>query len=427
VRRTFSNRALIALLASAATVGLSAPVAVQAAPVGQPAIPRGVVDVLASVPSPGYPALPLVRGGDIFEGTYTALSGSSVHSHVFKFDASGQLLANFTIADQPAEPYGIQVANADASGQLVVLDDTSGRVMLMNPDTGVTTLYSTIPNIPLCSDAGASSECSEALTEETPEPDYAAWGPDGSLYVTDYQQAVIWRIPPHGGTPSIWLGGSQLDGELFGTAGIWMEPDHTTLLFDQASNLGGTAEGLTGKLYSVQIQPSGAPGTPQLLWTSAPGALPDGFAVAKSGDIYLAQIGPTGNDIIELSSTGQPITTFGTVGTGANGTAIPFDEPSGVAYFDDNLIIANQSFLAGDTAHMALLALGTGELGQRVYIPSDAGPTTVVPPPATKTKPVTRTHPVKRRHPVKRKHRPRDAAVSPRRRRSEARRSPPGR
>ena len=28
---------------------------------------------------------------------------------------------------------------------------------------------------------------------------YAAWGPDGSLYVTDYLQGVVWRVPPGGG------------------------------------------------------------------------------------------------------------------------------------------------------------------------------------------------------------------------------------
>lgn len=34
-------------------------------------------------------------------------------------------------------------------------------------------------------------------------PDYAAWGPDESLYVTDYQQAVIWRVTPGGASNQI--------------------------------------------------------------------------------------------------------------------------------------------------------------------------------------------------------------------------------
>jgi sugar lactone lactonase YvrE len=396
---------IVALLLATglAATGLAGPVATRAASrpgvargavtsAGIAAIPRGVVKVLAHVPAPGYPALPLVWDGDIYEGTYTTASGSSAHSHLFEFSATGNLLSDRTISDQPDQPYGIQVANVDAAGQLVVMDDTSGEIWLMNRSTGARTLYSTIPDIPLCSDAGATSECSDAHTEETPEPDYAAWGPDGSLYVTDYQQAVIWRVPPHGGAPSVWLSGTMLNGELFGTAGIWMEPDHDTLLFDQASNVlgGANLDDTTGKLYSIQITADGAPGVPKLLWTSNPGALPDGFAVAQSGDIYLAQIGPTANDIVELSPTGQPVTTFGHPGTGQNNSAIPFDEPSGVAYFDDDLIVANQSYLAGDSAHQALLALGTGEYGERVYVPRDAGPVKVKAAPVrSKTAPVT--------------------------------------
>ena len=34
---------------------------------------------------------------------------------------------------------------------------------------------------------------------------YGAWGPDGSLYVTDYGQAVVWRVPPGGGEAGVWL------------------------------------------------------------------------------------------------------------------------------------------------------------------------------------------------------------------------------
>ena len=339
------------------------------------ALPRGVVELVAHVPAPGYPALPFVHGGRIYEGTYTAATGAGAHSHVFAFTPAGRLVADWTIADQPRAPYGIQVANADAAGDLVLLDDTSGRVLLLTPRTGRRRLYATIPDIPLCSAPGASAECSQALSDSTPEPDYAAWGPDGSLYVSDYQQAVIWRIPPGGGTPRIWLGGAALDGESFGTAGIWMEPDHRTLLVDQASNLGSASAAMvTGKLWSVPILPDGTPGTPRLLWSTLATALPDGFALARSGDIYLAQIGPSGNDIVELSPRGRRLATFGTPGLGSDHGPVPFDEPSGVAFDGSNLIVANQSYLLGIRAHQALLALGTGEAGAPVYIPRTAGP-----------------------------------------------------
>ncbi len=371
---------LIALLLTAAPAGAavapgvadaaSAPRA--AAEAGAPA--RGVVRVIAPIPAPGDPALPLVVGDDIYEGTYTSAT-SNAHSKLFEFGAAGKLLRTFAIQGQTLSPYGVQAATTDAAGDVVVLDDTSGRVLLLNPQTGSQKLYATIPDIPDCGSTGASAECSNALTAQTPEPDYAAWGPDGSLYITDYQQAVIWRVPPHGGTPSVWLSSPLLDGEIYGTAGIWMLPDHHTLLFDQASNLGDTSvDMLTGKLYSIQIEPNGSPGTPQQLWQSGAATLPDGFAVTTSGHIYMAQIGPTGDDIVELSASGQLLATFGTPVSGQNGSPIPFDEPSGVAFMGSELVIANQAYLDADTAHMALLGLGTGEQGAPVYVPSDAGP-----------------------------------------------------
>src|SRR5207249_764034 len=96
---------------------------------------------------------------------------------------------------------------------------------------------------------------------QRPRPDYAAWGPDGSLYVTDYQQAVIWRVPPGGGDAKVWLSDPRLDGGMFGTAGIALAADHRTLVVAQASSAGGgEPDPTTGKLYAVPIQPDGGPG-----------------------------------------------------------------------------------------------------------------------------------------------------------------------
>jgi sugar lactone lactonase YvrE len=354
---------------------------------------RGVVTVIAHVPSPGYPAFPLVVGADIYEGTYTSASGDSIPSHVFEFSASGQLLKTFVVKGQNlSQDHGVQVATTDARGDLVLLDDTSGRVLLLNPKTGAQSQYGTVPDIPTCSADGNRSPCSQARADLTPEPDYAVWGTDGSMYLTDYQQAVIWRLPPRGGKAQVWLSSPLLDGAIFGTGGIVELPDHRTLLFDQASNADGSAGNpTTGKLYSVTIEPGGHPGTPHQLWESTPAAAPDGFALTRSGHIYVAQVGPSANDIVELSSSGKQLATFGTPVSGANGSSVPFDEPSGVSFLGTELVIANQSYAAGDTAHMALLALGTGEAGQPTYVPKDAGP------PAPKKPAVKKKHRKRRR------------------------------
>jgi hypothetical protein len=359
---------------------------------GATAAPRGTVTVFAQVGRPGFPALPHIVGDDVFEGTYDNPAGDSDPSKVFEYSSTGQLAGSWTISGQDlSKPHGVQVAANDSRGRLVLLDKTSGRILLLDPHTGKQTLYAQVPDLPLCSSTSTGA-CSPAVIDQAPMPDYAAWGPDGSLYVTDYQQAVIWRIPAGGGTPRVWLADRRLDGGPFGTACITMLPDHHTLLFDQASNGGlGDTNPTTGKLYKVALEPDGGHGPLQQLWESGPADAPDGCAVSMSGDIFIALVGAA-NQVVELDPSGNQMTTFGQAYTGDNGSPVPFDSPSGVAFLGSRLLIANQSYFADNPANQALLALETGEQGAPVYVPAPAG----LPPASGKAK--HRKHKHHRRH-----------------------------
>lgn len=345
---------------------------------------RGQVSVFAPVPAPGFPALPHLIGDRVYEGTYDNPRGDPSPSRVFEYTTTGAPVGTFTVAGQDtSQPHGVQVAANDARGRLLLLDKTSGRIIRLDPRTGGQMLYARVPDLPSCAMAGAGAACSPALLDQPPMPDYAAWGPDGSLYVTDYQQAVIWKVPPGGGAARIWLADRRLDGGPFGTACITLMPDGHTLLFDQSSSGGlGGGNATTGKLYTVPIESGGGPGALHQLWESGPGDAPDGCALARSGDIYVALVGAS-NQVVEVSPAGVVLARFGQQYTGANDSPVPFDSPSGVAFLGSDLLIANQSYFAGSPTNQVILTLETGEQGQPVYVPPNAGQ--LSPPPRRRT------------------------------------------
>jgi sugar lactone lactonase YvrE len=364
--------------------------ALLALPAASQARAPGDVQVLALIPTPGYPALPHVSGGNIFEGTYDNPQGSPLPSRVLEYSSGGELLNSWTVLGQDvSKAHGVQVAANDAQGRLLLFDKTSGRIIRLDPRTGAQTMYSTVPDLATC----GSAPCSPETQDMPPFPDYGAWGPDGSLYITDYDQGVIFRVPPGGGPAQVWLSDPRLDGGMFGTACILLMPDHHTLLFDQASNgdpASGAANVSTGKVYEVPIEAGNKPGPLKQIWESGPADAPDGCVLSRSGHIYIALAG-TSNQIVEIDASGHELARFGQQYTGANNSSVPFDTPSGLAWVGTDLIVANQSYEAGNSANQALLNVETGEQGLPFYVPPNAGGT--APP-----KPKHHKHKRHRRH-----------------------------
>jgi sugar lactone lactonase YvrE len=341
-------RALVALvLASAATLGLAGS--------AQAATP-GTTTVFALIPLPGFPALPHVLGDHVYEGTYTNPAGDTVPSRVLEYTAEGTLTRSWTITGQGlSAEHGVQVTGHDAQGRLVLNDRTPARTLLLDPATGAQTLYATYADLPPCSPV-STQDCSNALVDNKPMPDVSVWGPDGSLYTTDFQQAVIWRVPPGGGAARVWLSDPRLDGVQFGPAGLAVSADGRSLLVAvTASRVGDPA---TGRIYSVPLRPGG---TLTQLWESGPADGPDGLAIGASGRIYVALVGA--GQIAVLDPAGRELTRYGQPVTGDNGSPVPFDSPSGVAFLGTRLLVANQSYVAGDAAHQAILAAETGDTG----------------------------------------------------------------
>lgn len=341
----------LVLLAAAALIVLAALVPTSSGA----ARARFDTQVFALIPTPGFPARAYVAPNHrVYEGTYTNPSGDSVPSRVLEYSRNGTLLRSWTVAGQDlSAEHGVQVATSDSRGRLVLLDKAPARVLMLNTRNGKQREWATFP-----SDAIAN---------------YAAWGKHGELYVTDYTHATIWRVPPGGGEATVWLKDPQLDGLEFGTTGIVLTADRRHLLVGQQSIAGcGCGNPSAGRLYEIEIGADGKPGAIQTLWESRPFDGPDGFAVDAEGRIYMTLL--LANQIAVIAPGGLELERFpGEPMSGDNGSAVPFDNPSSAMFLGRRLMIANQAFVSGDTAHQAILDVFIGVRGAREFIPRRAG------------------------------------------------------
>jgi sugar lactone lactonase YvrE len=307
----------------------------------------------------------------IYVGTFTNAGGdANGPAHLYAYSPDGLLLRDWTIrGENPDGNNGIQVAAQDRNGVLYLLDQQPPRVLAFDPHTGTQTTYATFANVPSCP-PGGGSDCSDTVMDNPPEPDYAAWGTDGSLYVTDYTQGLIWRVPPGGGAAKVWFTDAQLDGTMFGPAGIVMMPDHRTLMLATSAG-GATSVGnpTSGKLYTLPIRSNGSPGSLRKLWESGPAEGPDGFALAQSGNVYMALVGPGTNQLVEISPSGEELgrTPANPIANAA--MTVPFDEPSSVQFDGDRMIVTNDAYFSGDQSHWVLFDVWAGEPGAPVYVP----------------------------------------------------------
>jgi len=305
--------------------------------------------VFAKVGSPGFPAYVYAHpNGRVYAGTYTNLLGDELKARVREWTASGTLLRSWTVPGQDLTvDRGVQVANSDARGRLVLLEKSTRSVLTLNLKTGRFVRQAQLP--------------------EGSIPNYATWGPRGALFVSDYAQPVIWRIPADGGKPKEWFRSPKLASLEFGTTGLVFQPGRRAFLIAQQTTA-DPLDLLRGHLYRLPVKDDGSPGLLRTLWSSLPMELPDGFGVARSGNIYLSLLGT--NQIVKLDGRGNELFRFPQLPlTGDNGSPVPFDGPSNATFLGTRILVANQSPILGNTSHHVILDVEVDERGAPAYIP----------------------------------------------------------
>jgi sugar lactone lactonase YvrE len=329
------------------------------------------IRVFARVPEPGQPE-PVAIGPRrrVFVGTNQQGKGDAeAPSRVFVYSRRGRLVRDIELRRQDLSgDHGIQGLAFDSRDRLYVLDRSdSPRVVRINLRTGRQREYAAFRDVPPCSEPGQRN-CSATVNDAGAVPDYPAFDRRGRLYVTDLEQALIWRIPRGGGRPKVWLTDSRLES-IFGPNGIqFISP--RTVLFASTAMSPSTGDPTSGALFKVRVGRDGRPGPLRPFWQSRPFDGPDGFAVGRSGKVYVALAG--GNQILVLSPQGEELTRVPATPMENQMMEVPLDGPASVAFVGRRLLITNQTDVlvgTGNPDHWVVFDVFAGERGIPLYRP----------------------------------------------------------
>ena len=250
-----------------------------------PAWDRGDADVLAVLPdaTPGNPSsvegLTVGPDGNIYVPTFGfnaagALSGNAV---LYVIRPNGTLVRQVTITG--SSPHMLGLRFNPVNGWLLVLDFGAGKILRVDPVTGVSTTLFTAPT-----GAGLNALTFDKL---------------GNAYVSDSFLGVIYKMGPTGGPVSIWsndplLGPGTGLTPPFGANGVE---------FNNAGTVMYVANTAFHQIIQIPVNPNGSAGTASIFITGI--NAPDGIAVDQHDNLWVCA--NQEDDIIVLDKTGKVI------------------------------------------------------------------------------------------------------------------------
>jgi hypothetical protein len=289
---------------------------------------------------------------------------------VFAFDQAGGLIRAYPIEGQDLnEPlYGLLGMALDGSGYLYAVDAAPPRVIRLDPGSGAQVEYARFRDVPPCSAPGQAG-CSATALDLAPVPDYPVFAPDGTMYVTDLSQALIWRVPPGGGDAEVWFTDPGFE-TLFGPNGIQFLGDGTTLVvaLSTQSNPASPIQRQPG-LYELPVLPNGAPGSLSQRWVAGMADVPDGFALAVSGNAYVPLAGTTGNSVAVVAPDGSEIARAPPNPIANQMQEVPFDQPASAAFLGERVLVTNHALFSRNPSSYAVLDVFAAEPGLPLFRP----------------------------------------------------------
>ena len=312
--------------------GLSSP-ALAGESTHPPAI--GDTTVFATLPYPGHPfgvALDPDRvyistsRGDFFADPASGGFKNSDGERVFAYDRNGRLMSTTSIATMPDATmglFGLALDGNPGPRHHLYVADMNGRILrkTLGGHPGTPELFS-LPPEPFRSAGWMASMWNDLAFDRA-----------GNLYMTD-DKPRLWRVAPDG-TPTIWFTDPRIGG-FFGFAGGPLggriDPSGQYYYFSVTLSAQFPYEAVVYRLPLVD-HPTAADLQVVHRFPLVAGQLPPqatGIAFAKSGNLYVALIGP--NQIAVLDPSGNEIRRI---------SSPLFDSPWGLAFMGGSLLVTN--------------------------------------------------------------------------------------
>lgn len=367
--------------------------------------PFGDVKALAQVPYPGYPEGIAVEDGKVYvagavapyssKGQDVAFPNPTEQSMLFEFDkCTGALLRQFEVNknQRPVNPRAVSHVTFDGRGRAYIPEFQDGIFRLYLDNQNSQELYATrVPDLPACPGGVVvpGVACSPTLTDERPIMNEMAFDARGNLYLSDSNQATIWRIPPRGPLPrqaEIYFRSSRFDAEGgFGPNGLRVSPDGKKL-YIAISDDGVTPRGARAGIYTIPLKnnPNNLNESDLKLFHLYPAQdLPDGIAFGKSGLLYVILLNPASpppGGFVVPPGFRLPVGPFFGGGVSIlrrDGTektritdATMFDSPACPAFNGKgSLVVTNHAFLTGNRLKMQVLDVFVNDTESPLFKP----------------------------------------------------------
>jgi len=225
IRKVVTKTAVLAVVAALSVIAAAMRAETAQRPIGD-------IQVFATLGYPGHPGGLAVNGHTLYIDTSNAdfdrLFDTSDEIWAFRLDSGDPVQTGINPIlvprQAPAQLMGLLGMALDAQGRIYIAD-MNGRVLRVDPTTGVQQVYGTIPT--------------NTDTSLTDMPGFVVFDAAGNLYVSDWSAPIIWRVPPGGGQASLWFSDPRLAGTYgANVAGIAADPSGQNLYI-----AAGTQEG----------------------------------------------------------------------------------------------------------------------------------------------------------------------------------------